>query len=60
MNKEGFTIKCNVCGTETIITKKKSSRFNEFKYNNKKIKVITTNMEETYIDCKCGNSLMEG
>ncbi|MBS4958167.1 MAG: hypothetical protein KHZ99_14115 [Clostridium sp.] len=60
MKKEGFIIKCNACGAETMILKKKSSKFNEFKFNNKKIKVFGTNMEETYIACKCGNELVEG
>lgn len=60
MIKEGFTIKCNLCGAETIATKKKSSKFREIKFNNKKIRVYGTNLEETYITCKCGNELVEG
>lgn len=61
IKNNSFIIKCNNCGAETVISRKKTSkRYNEMKFSNKKIKVYGTNMEETYITCiKCGNELCE-
>lgn len=59
MNK-GFIIKCSQCGAETVISKKKTSKkYNQMKFSNKKIRIYGTNMEETYITCKCGNELCD-
>ena len=57
---EGFIIKCNKCGAETVISKKKTSKkYNQMKFSNKKIRIYGTCMEETYITCKCGNELCD-
>ena len=56
---EGFTIKCNKCGKETIVksTKFKKSYSYDIRYSNQNIKAYSTNMEESFITCKCGNEM---
>lgn len=57
---EGFTITCNKCGKTTVVTQKKSPKYGaEMKYSNKYIQFFSTNMEEDYITCKCGNEVKE-
>ncbi|OOM17196.1 hypothetical protein CLSAB_19160 [Clostridium saccharobutylicum] len=57
---EGFTITCNKCGKSTVITQKKRPKYYpEMKYSNSNIKFIATNMEETFLTCKCGNEVKE-
>lgn len=59
--EKSFAIRCNKCGGITIVSQKKIIKFNrqELKYNNQKIRFGTSNMEETFIFCKCGNSIIE-
>lgn len=59
MNHEGFTITCNKCGKLTNATQKKRVKtYNgELRYSNKNINCTTTNMEESFIACKCGNEI---
>lgn len=58
-NDEGFTITCNKCGKTTKITQKKRSKTydKELKCSNKNIICTTTNMEESFVICKCGNEI---
>ena len=55
-----FTLKCNKCGAATVIWSKDLKGYKEFKYNNQKIKIGSSNMEETFIWCKCGNEVLDG
>lgn len=59
--EKSFTIICNKCGERTMVSQKKITRFNrkKLKYNNQKIRFGTSNLEETFIFCKCGNSVSE-
>lgn len=58
--ENSFGLKCNKCGAATIVWSKSIKGYKSFKYNNQKIKVNSTNMEETFIVCKCGNEIIDG
>lgn len=57
--EKSFSLRCNKCGGITIVSQKKTkpSEYKKIKYNNKKIRIGCSAMEETYIFCKCGNSV---
>lgn len=53
---DGFTIKCNKCGTEVEI-KKDTYNSDTPETENDAIKLSVGGMETAGIDCECGNSL---
>lgn len=56
MDNQSFTIKCNHCGRETVIKKRKKDAWKGFLTNNKSIEInVFWGNEMGQIVCKCGN-----
>ncbi|WP_298042621.1 hypothetical protein [uncultured Clostridium sp.] len=57
--EKSFSIRCNKCGAVTMVSQKrtKPSEYKKIKFNNQKIRFGSSAMEETYMFCKCGNSV---
>lgn len=57
--EKSFSIRCNKCGAITTVSQKrtKPSEYKKIKFNNQKIRFGSSAMEETYMFCKCGNSV---